>query len=85
MSREFVCKNCGHIGVPDAPSGGGFLAVMVFLLFLIPLKLFRKKGRCKKCGSSSLASLSSKYGKAAMEEFYMNKLTSHSSSTTKAK
>ena len=77
MSQEFVCKDCGHIGVPSGSSAGsGFFSALIFLLFMIPLKLFRKKGRCNNCGSSSLASLNSKYGKAAMEEFYMNQLSS---------
>lgn len=77
MSQEFVCKDCGYIGPSQGSrSSGGFFSALIFLLFMIPLKLFRKKGRCSKCGSSSLASLSSKYGKAAMEDFYMDQLTS---------
>ncbi|MBU6338728.1 MAG: hypothetical protein KGQ36_01990 [Rickettsiales bacterium] len=77
MAREFACKDCGHIGIPlGSRSGGGFLAGLMFLLFMLPIGLFGKKGRCRKCGSSSLASLTSKYGKAAMEEFYMDQLTS---------
>ena len=78
MSREYVCKYCGHIGIPDgAKSRNGFLSAIIFLLFMLPVGLFRKKGRCSKCGGTSLASLNSKYGKKAMEEFYMKEFTNN--------
>lgn len=82
MSREFVCKNCGNIGPTNGYGRlrGNVLVSTILWTFVIPglaYSIWRRTGRgsCSKCGGTSLASLSSKYGKRAMEEFYLKEFS----------
>jgi hypothetical protein len=92
MSREFACKDCGHIGFSNGQGGlrGNFLVSSILWIFVIPgliYSIWRRtgKGYCAKCGSTSLASLNSEYGKAAMEEFYMKQFSKNPPSSSSSK
>ncbi len=81
MAREFVCKDCGHIGIPEGYKKlrGNFLVSNFLWLFIIPglvYSIWRRtgKGCCTKCSSTALASLDSEYGKYALEEFYLKEI-----------
>ena len=85
MSREFVCKDCRHLGVPEGYGKlrGNFLVASILWIFVVPgiiYSIWRRtgKGSCAKCASTSLASLDSDYGKIALEEFYMKEFAKNS-------
>ena len=85
MSRDFVCRVCKHIGVPRGQGKlrGSLIISTILWMFVLPgllYSIWRRtgKGSCKECGSSDLASMSSDYGKIALEEFYMKEFSKDS-------
>ncbi len=82
MSREFVCKDCRHLGVPQGYGKlrGNFIVSTILWTFVIPgiiYSIWRRTGRgsCARCGSTALTSLDSSYGKIALEEYYIKEFS----------
>ncbi len=82
MAREYVCKNCGHIGYPERviSHGSGFIALILWSLYALPGLIYsicshKSNKRCANCYSNSLVTLNSAYGKMISEEFYEKKIS----------
>ena len=83
MSREFICKDCGHVGSAKKLISfrNNFLVSSLLWFLMLPgllyfiWKLFGGRRRyCQECGSSAVSTTDSGYGKVAMEEIYLKKL-----------
>lgn len=82
MAREFACKSCGNIGTTSGYGmlRGSFIISTFLWIFVLPglfYSIWRRMGRgsCRKCESTHLVRLSSKYGQIAKEEFYMKEFS----------
>ena len=79
MTKEFACRNCGHIGEADGGLRGSFLTELTMWSFIFPGPFYsiwrRMQPRtCRKCYSKSLVSLKSKQGKALLEKHYIDSI-----------
>ena len=83
MSREVICKECGHVGYPKKPISFRHNFLMSSLLWFLMLpgllyfawRLFGgSRKACEGCGSSAVSNTDSGYGKVVMDEMYLKKL-----------
>ena len=81
MAKEYICRNCSHIGeVGGDGLRGNILVSNILWIFVLPgllYSIWRRMGRksCRNCLSSSVIKLSSKDGKMMMEEILLKNIT----------
>ena len=83
MSREYICRDCGHIGTTKKLISfrTNFLLSSLLWFLMLPgilylgwYLLMGRKRRCSACGSTTVDTFNSSYGKLSMEEMYMKRL-----------
>lgn len=80
--REFVCKDCDHIGEANGSSkrGSFWIETILWTAYMFPgliYTIWRRLGKshCKKCGSTNLAKLHSTYGQMIVERTLLENIT----------
>lgn len=75
MSRDMVCKACGHVGPAKKNTPGSFiLEVVLWLCFLLPgiiysiWRVAKRYSGCEACGSADVLPVDTPLGRKLVKE-----------------